>query len=537
MEIVYSDEMLERYITTATDASPDRPILVDKFLEDAVEVDVDAIYDGDELLVGGILEHIEEAGVHSGDSACVMPPHTLPRELIDTLVGYTEALARELGVRGLINVQYAVRDGVAYVLEANPRASRTVPFCSKVHRRPAREGRDVGEGRPHARRAARARAAAADVRRTSSASPFTAVKEAVLPWGRFPGVDIILGPEMRSTGEVMGIDADFPRAFAKAEDAAGTKLPRSGAIFITLRDRDKPGDHRQRAHAGRARLRDLLDGRARRRCCRRTGITATPVAKIDEGKPDVVDLVTDGKVDLVFNTPAGRDRYRADGYQIREATVRHGVPCITTLTGAIAAVAGHRGDGERAGAREGAAGLPPRLEARRRMTREKHEERAWSGPGRGLRVQAAVRSVPLADARRARGVRARDARTVHRAAHAGRPQPAAAPSVLDPPRRPAAGLGGDRRGRLRHPRARDRAARAARASTRRSRCSAPSDVRSGSRRSRRTACSSAAGSAPRRCCSSPRSCAATATASTTSSADARRSTSCVRSRRSACRSR
>jgi carbamoyl-phosphate synthase large subunit len=337
MEIVYTDEMLERYIKSATIVTPDRPILVDKFLEDAVEVDVDAIYDGSELLVGGILEHIEEAGVHSGDSACVMPPHTLRREVVDTLIEHTRAIAAELGVRGLINVQYAVRDGTCYVLEANPRASRTVPFCSKVIGVPlAKVATLVMVG--HTLAELRERGLLGEVPDILGLE-FTAVKEAVLPWGRFPGVDIILGPEMRSTGEVMGIGASFGVAFAKAQDGAGTQLPRSGAIFITLQDRDKPG-----IIDGARRLVELgfeiYSTQGTAELLQATGIPVTAVAKIDEGKPDVVDLVSDGKVDLVFNTPAGRDRYRADGYQIREATVRHGVPCITTLAGAIAATEG-----------------------------------------------------------------------------------------------------------------------------------------------------------------------------------------------------
>ncbi len=347
MEIVYSDEMLQRAVmrgatprtppTTTTQAAPEHPILVDKFLEDAVEVDVDAIYDGNELLVGGILEHIEEAGVHSGDSACVIPPHTLPRELIDRLVGYTEALAKRLGVRGLLNVQYAVRDGVAYVLEANPRASRTVPFCSKVIGVPlAKVATWVQVG--YTLEELRQKGLLGDVPDILSLT-FTAVKEAVLPWGRFPGVDTILGPEMRSTGEVMGIADEFGPAFAKAEDAAGSPLPRNGAIFITLNDRDKPGiieSARQLVELGF----EIYSTAGTAELLAATGIPAISVAKIGEGKPDVVDLVNDGKVDLVFNTPAGRDRYRADGYQIREATVRHGVPCITTLPGAMAATQG-----------------------------------------------------------------------------------------------------------------------------------------------------------------------------------------------------
>jgi carbamoyl-phosphate synthase large subunit len=336
MEIVYSDEMVERYIASATIASPDRPILVDKFLEDAVEVDVDAIYDGKELLLGGILEHIEEAGVHSGDSACVIPPHTLDAGIIETIVDYTRRLAEALEVRGLINVQYAVREGSVYVIEANPRASRTVPFCSKVIGVPlAKVATWVMVG--HTLQDLRDRGLLAPTPRIQDI-PYTAVKEAVLPWGRFPGVDIILGPEMRSTGEVMGIDEDFGRAFAKAEDAAGTRLPTSGAVFISLRDRDK-----QAIVEPARRLTELgfniysTVGTAN--FLQANGVQVTAVAKIDAGKPDVVDLVTEGKVDLVLNTPAGRGP-RADGYQIRTAAVRHGVPCITTLSGSIAAAQG-----------------------------------------------------------------------------------------------------------------------------------------------------------------------------------------------------
>ncbi|MEX0875205.1 MAG: carbamoyl-phosphate synthase large subunit [Actinomycetota bacterium] len=336
MEIVYSDEMVERYIQSATIASPDRPVLVDKFLEDAVEVDVDAIYDGTELLLGGILEHIEEAGVHSGDSACVIPPHTLDPEIIATIVDYTRRLAESLEVRGLMNVQYAVREGSVYVIEANPRASRTVPFCSKVIGVPlAKVATWVMVG--HTLQELRDRGLLAPTPRIQDI-PYTAVKEAVLPWGRFPGVDIILGPEMRSTGEVMGIDEDFGRAFAKAEDAAGTRLPASGAIFISLRDRDKQAivePARRLTELGF----DIYSTVGTASFLQSNGVQVTAVAKIDAGKPDVVDLVTEGKVDLVLNTPAGRGP-RADGYQIRTATVRHGVPCITTLSGSIAAAHG-----------------------------------------------------------------------------------------------------------------------------------------------------------------------------------------------------
>jgi carbamoyl-phosphate synthase large subunit len=336
MEIVYSDEMLEQYLQAATQASLERPVLVDKFLEDAVEVDVDAIYDGSELLVGGVLEHIEEAGVHSGDSACVIPPHTLGADELATLVEHTRRIADALGVRGLINIQYAVRDGVPYVLEANPRASRTVPFCSKATGVPlAKIATWVMLG--HSLAELRERGLLIE-RGTASALPYTAVKEAVLPFIRFPGVDTLLGPEMRSTGEVMGIDAHFGEAFAKAESAGGAELPARGAIFISVRNKDKRGiifPAKRLAELGF----EIFATTGTAEVLRRNGVAATEVPKIGEGKPDVVDLVAGGKVALIVNTPMGR-KYRTDGYQIRTAAVAHGIPCITTLSGTHAAVQG-----------------------------------------------------------------------------------------------------------------------------------------------------------------------------------------------------
>ncbi|HVE92136.1 MAG TPA: carbamoyl-phosphate synthase large subunit [Actinomycetota bacterium] len=336
MEIVYSDEMLERYIATAALVEPGHPVLVDKFLEDAVEIDVDAIYDGSELLVGGILEHIEEAGIHSGDSACVIPPHTLGPDQIRTVVDHTKAISDALGVRGLINVQYAVRDGVVHVIEANPRASRTVPFCSKVLGVPlAKVATWVMLGR-----------SLEDLRRDGLLPetpwiqdlPYVAVKEAVMPFSRFPGVDTLLGPEMRSTGEVMGIDAQFGHAFAKAEAGAGLRLPTSGAVFISVRNKDKRAiifPAKRLSELGF----DVYSTEGTADVLRRNGVPATPVAKIGEGKPDVLDLVAGGKVDLVINTPIGRGP-RSDGYQIRTAAVVHNVPCITTISGVQAAIQG-----------------------------------------------------------------------------------------------------------------------------------------------------------------------------------------------------
>jgi carbamoyl-phosphate synthase large subunit len=336
MEIVYDDDMLRLYIATATRAAPDHPVLVDKFVEDATEVDVDAIYDGSELLVGGVLEHIEEAGIHSGDSACVIPPHNLTPEQTDTVIEYTRRIADALGVRGLINVQYALRGGVAYVLEANPRASRTVPFCSKAIGVPlAKVAAWVMAGHTLAKLREQGRLTRAPA---MSELPFTAVKEAVLPFARFPGVDTLLGPEMRSTGEVMGIDRSFGGAFARSQAGAGTSLPARGVVFISVRDKDKLGiveSARRLVDLGF----ELYSTVGTHRFLAENGIPATPVAKIGGGSPDVVDLVSSGKVDLVINTPFGVGP-RADGYQIRTAAVMHGVPCITTLHGGRAAVRG-----------------------------------------------------------------------------------------------------------------------------------------------------------------------------------------------------
>jgi carbamoyl-phosphate synthase large subunit len=339
MEIVYTEEMLERYLATAAAAAPEQPVLIDRFLEDAVEVDVDAVFDGGELFVGGVLEHIEEAGVHSGDSACVLPPYSLGRSLLADIRHIVETIARQLGVQGLVNVQLALKDDVLYVIEANPRASRTVPFVSKA------------TGVPLAKIAARVMTGdrLADLRAdgllpdrdaTAGWEPdHVAVKEAVLPFDRFPGVDALLGPEMRSTGEVMGIDRSFGTAFAKSQAGTGTMvLPTGGTAFVSVANRDK------RAIVFPVkRLVDLgfrvlaTDGTAE--VLRRAGVAADVVRKVSEGSPHVVDLIGDGGVDLVLNTPFGIGP-RSDGYLIRTAAVTHGVPCITTMSGILAAIQG-----------------------------------------------------------------------------------------------------------------------------------------------------------------------------------------------------
>ncbi|HEY8339853.1 MAG TPA: hypothetical protein VIK95_08300 [Egibacteraceae bacterium] len=340
MAIVYSPEDLRAWLQAN---AGEGAVLVDRFLEGAVEVDVDAVYDGAELHLGGVMEHIEEAGVHSGDSACVIPPYTLGRAQLATLRDYTRAIAAALGTRGLINIQYAIRDDVISVLEANPRASRTVPFVSKA------------TGVPLAKVAARVMVGAtlAELRAEGLLPPHdavsgpppahVAVKEAVLPFNRFPGVDTRLGPEMRSTGEVMGIDADFGVAFAKSQAGTGAMvLPSKGTVFASIANRDKRAmifPIKRLAELGFTVL--ATEGTAA--TLRRAGVDAEVVPKVGErqpgGPPDVVERIVAGDVDLVLNTPMGAGP-RADGYEIRTAAVSHGVPCITTLSGILAAIQG-----------------------------------------------------------------------------------------------------------------------------------------------------------------------------------------------------
>jgi carbamoyl-phosphate synthase large subunit len=336
MEIVYTADQMKLWLeANAAEGS----VLVDKFLEGAVEVDVDAVYDGSELFVGGVMEHIEEAGVHSGDSACVVPPYTLGRSQQRQLREYTEAIADALGTRGPINIQYAIRDDVIFVIEANPRASRTMPFVSKA------------TGVPLAKVAARVMAGStlADLRAEGWLPPHdmvtgpelrhVAVKEAVMPFNRFPGVDTRLGPEMRSTGEVMGIDPDFGVAFAKSQAGTGTMvLPTKGTVFASIANRDKRAmifPVKRLADLGFAIL--ATEGTAE--TLRRAGIDAEVVRKFSEGGPNIVDRIAAGGVDLILNTPMGSGP-RSDGYEIRAASVEHGVPCITTMSGILAAIQG-----------------------------------------------------------------------------------------------------------------------------------------------------------------------------------------------------
>ncbi|MEQ9406831.1 MAG: carbamoyl-phosphate synthase large subunit [Fuerstiella sp.] len=331
MEICYDESSLVKYMTEAVDVSPDKPVLIDRFLEDAIEVDVDAVSDGTDTVVGGIMEHIEEAGVHSGDSACALPPHSLPAHVLDEIRQATYALARELQVCGLMNIQFAVKvdgdDHAVYILEVNPRASRTSPFVSKA------------TGRSLARIAAKAMTGVSlkDQGVTAEVVPaYTSVKESVFPFSRFHGVDIVLGPEMRSTGEVMGIDIDFARSFAKSQTAAGANLPSSGRIFISM------------APAGKGKMiepaRRLLSmgfkvvatsGTARE--FREAGLDVEVVKKLQEGRPNLLDLMANQEIQFIFNTPSGKGA-RTDEGRIRAASVAYGVPCVTTLPGCLAVV-------------------------------------------------------------------------------------------------------------------------------------------------------------------------------------------------------
>ena len=337
MEIVYGEDELERFVRTAAEASPDHPVLIDRFLEGAIEVDVDAVADGVDVFVGAVMEHIEEAGVHSGDSSCAIPPPTLSDEELDEVERITAVLARRLQVRGLMNLQLAVKDERIWVLEANPRASRTVPFVSKVTGVPlAKVATMVLVGRTLAELVAEGLIPGelAPYRRL----PYTSVKAAVLPFGRFPGADTILGPEMRSTGEVMGVDNDPGTALAKALVASGAALPREGTVFVSVSNRDK------RAILFPAkRLADmgfrLLATKGTAGVLRRAGIDVTRVDKVSEGTPSVIDMIEEGRVDLVINTPFGRGP-RTDGYHIRTAAWQGGIPCVTTLPGVLAAIRG-----------------------------------------------------------------------------------------------------------------------------------------------------------------------------------------------------
>jgi carbamoyl-phosphate synthase large subunit len=325
MKIVYDGSTLENFTRLALAASPGHPVLIDKFLEDAVEVDVDAVSDGVETIVGGIMEHIEAAGVHSGDSACVLPPHSLARAEIEAVTAATKAMARELNVVGLMNVQYAIKDGDLFVLEVNPRASRTVPFVSKA------------TGVPLAKIATKVMTGQrlADLGLFREVVPsHVSVKEAVLPFDRFPDVDTLLGPEMKSTGEVMGVDADFGRAYAKSQIAAGQHLPVDGVVFISVQDSDKDAVLDLAAGFLEIGFRILAtDGTSR--FFSGKGIQNQRINKVSAGRPHVVDAILNREIHLVINTGTGGET-RRDGYMIRRAALKLGIPYATTAAGARA---------------------------------------------------------------------------------------------------------------------------------------------------------------------------------------------------------
>jgi len=331
MVIVYDESTLENYMSAAVQVSRERPILIDKFLEDAYEVDVDALCDDEEVVIGGIMEHIEEAGVHSGDSSCVLPTYQLNEDLRETIRRHTVVLGRALNVVGLMNIQFAVRAGTVYVLEVNPRASRTVPFVSKA------------TGVPLAKLAAKLMVGR-KLRDFGLSSELKVdqycVKSPVFPFARFLGSDTILGPEMKSTGEVMGIDDTFGKAYVKAQISAGSVLPKSGVAFISVNQHDKNVISKIAADLVEIGFK-IVASRGTAQVLRNSGVRAETVYKVNEGRPHIVDYIKSGKVDLIINTPLGRESF-FDEKAIRRAAIHHHVPCITTIPGAAAAVNGIR---------------------------------------------------------------------------------------------------------------------------------------------------------------------------------------------------
>ncbi|MEO1720640.1 MAG: carbamoyl-phosphate synthase large subunit, partial [Pseudomonadota bacterium] len=333
MEIIHDVDEIERYVARLSSVlegpselvvSADRPLLIDRYLSGAIEVDVDCLCDGDETFIAGIMEHIEEAGIHSGDSACALPPHSLDRATIEELERQSSIMARRLGVVGLMNVQFAIKDGTIYILEVNPRASRTVPFVAKVI------------GQPIAGIAAQVMAGAklSEFDLAPVNLEHIAVKEAVFPFARFPGVDPVLGPEMRSTGEVIGLDHDFAIAFAKAQIGAGERLPMSGRVFISVRDEDKPGviePARLLIEQGF----EMVATRGTARYLNEQGIACETVNKVLEGRPHIVDAMKNGEIAMVFNTTDGA-KALADSKDIRRTALLDRIPYYTTLAGASA---------------------------------------------------------------------------------------------------------------------------------------------------------------------------------------------------------
>jgi carbamoyl-phosphate synthase large subunit len=329
MEIVYEESILEKFIKEAAAVSGEHPVLIDKFLEDATEVDVDLLGDGKTFVIGGVMEHIEEAGIHSGDSAMSLPTFSLSKQVVDKVRQATLEMARELNVVGLMNVQYAVKDELVYVLEVNPRASRTVPFVSKAIGVPlAKLATKIMVGRK-----------LKELGFTKEIIPgYFSVKESVFPFNRFPGVDIILGPEMKSTGEVMGIDADFGQAYIKSQLAAGQQLPTKGNIFISVRDKDK--DAIVPIARGLLKLGfNIYATLGTAEALKKNKIEVKTLRKIADGSPNILDLMKEGKVQLVINTPTGRIP-RQDEVKIRSQVILYNIPYTTTISGAQATLNG-----------------------------------------------------------------------------------------------------------------------------------------------------------------------------------------------------
>ncbi len=329
MAIVWNDEQLERFMVEAAEVSPGHPILIDKFLDGATEVDVDALCDGQRVVIAAIMEHVEEAGIHSGDSACCIPSHSLSEKTLATLRDYTHRLGMALKVKGLMNIQYAVRNGDVYVLEVNPRASRTVPFVSKTI------------GRPVAKMAAQIMVGKTleDLNFTKEPTiPYYSVKEAVLPFNKFPGARIALGPEMRSTGECMGIDMDFGIAFAKSQAGAGSPLPLEGGVFISINDQDKPAFLEVAQQLAEMKYK-LYATRGTAEFLKKNGISSTLVKKVNEGRPNVVDHMINDSIHMVINTFTG-EQSKTDEGAIRSSAIGRGIPLITTIAAAKAVAQG-----------------------------------------------------------------------------------------------------------------------------------------------------------------------------------------------------
>jgi carbamoyl-phosphate synthase large subunit len=335
MVIAYDNDAVVRYMTTAIEYSQERPVLIDHFLEDATEVDVDALCDGEDVVIAGIMEHIEEAGVHSGDSSCVLPAVGISKDVLDTIRDYTRKLAIALDVRGLVNIQFAIQKGKVFVIEVNPRASRTVPYVSKATGIPlAKIASRIMVGRKLKELLQKQVASGNDL----ETGTHYFVKSPVFPWGKFPGVDTVLGPEMRSTGEVMGVADNFGEAFAKAQSAAGQILPRKGTVFLSVNDHDKEGAvslARQFIEMGF----HLVATHGTAAVLENAGLQPERVYKVKEGRPNVVDLIKGDRIQLIVNTPHGQDPF-FDEKAIRRAAVLARIPTITTLQAARAAAEG-----------------------------------------------------------------------------------------------------------------------------------------------------------------------------------------------------